>query len=334
MTPLPPSRSESKRLAILIPVFNDWESLSILLPEIDNALWANGLRGSVILVDDGSTLPFERASQLNPGTYRSVSTLELVRLRCNLGHQRAIAVGLAHLNEKHPDADFVVVMDGDGEDSPSDIPALVSELLKVDSCRVIFAARIKRFEGALFQSMYHVYRLLHWLLTGIHVRVGNFSVLDRSVLARLLTTPDLWNHYAAAIFRSRIPFTMLPIARGRRYAGKSHMQYSSLVSHGLSAIAVFGENVGARLAIAVSFIALLACLLLGAVLTVRLFTPLAIPGWATNAAGLLVVILFQALMALLVLMLLVLSGRSQARMIPLRDAGFFVESVQDLSKVP
>jgi polyisoprenyl-phosphate glycosyltransferase len=330
LTPLPPSRSESKRLAILIPVFNDWESLSILLPEIDNALWANGLRGSVILVDDGSTLPFERSSQLNPGTYRSVSTLELVRLRCNLGHQRAIAVGLAHLNEKHPDADFVVVMDGDGEDSPSDIPALVSELLKVDSCRVIFAARIKRFEGALFQSMYHVYRLLHWLLTGIHVRVGNFSVLDRSVLARLLTTPDLWNHYAAAIFRSRIPFTMLPIARGRRYAGKSHMQYSSLVSHGLSAIAVFGENVGARLAIAVSFIALLACLLLGAVLTVRLFTPC----WATNAAGLLVVILFQALMALLVLMLLVLSGRSQARMIPLRDAGFFVESVQDLSKVP
>jgi glycosyltransferase involved in cell wall biosynthesis len=316
------------RVAILIPIFNDWDSLAKLLPEIDASLGSAGLRGHVTVVDDGSTAP--RAGAMPPQDYRQLDAVDVVRLRCNLGHQRALAVGMAHLHKNGAGADSLVIMDGDGQDRPEYIPALLAELSRTQA-RVVFASRTKRFESLTFRLMYNVYRLIHWLLTGISVRVGNFSALSTTALPGLLVSPDLWNHYAAAVFRSRIHIATLPLLRGKRYLGETRMGYGALVAHGLSAIAVFGEIVGARLIVLFSAAVALAFILMAIVVLVRVFTDYAIPGWATNAFGLLVLFAMQAILSLLILTLIVLGSRSQARFIPLRDAEFYIESVGPLA---
>jgi glycosyltransferase involved in cell wall biosynthesis len=320
-----PDYLQQDRIAILIPVFDDWESLAKLLPEIDAVLGASSFEGHVIVVDDGSTLaaPTEFRRQSNS----HFSTLEFLRLRCNLGHQRAIAVGMTHLSSKlGAAAKAVVIMDGDGEDRPEDIPSLVTELFR-QQCDVVFAARTKRTEGYTFRLMYFVYRLVFWLLTGAEVRVGNFSALSRSALSRLVVSPDVWNHYAATVLRSRMRFSTLSLPRGKRYLGESHMRYSRLVAHGLSSVAIFGEVAGARLIILFSGVLAILLVLLGMELFVRLFTPYIIPGWATIATGVLLLFTLQGLLSVLIFALTVLGRRSQARTIPLRDAELFLESV-------
>jgi hypothetical protein len=176
----------------------------------------------------------------------SVSPVEILHLRANLGHQRAIALGLYHIHETHPGA-TVLVMDGDGEDRPADLPALLAEYERSGRRDAVFAARGKRMESFAFQFFYRLYRLLHLALTGIEVRVGNFSVLPPSALARLMAVSDLWNHYAAAVLRARLPRRLLPLARGSRLAGNSQMNFTGLLVHGLSAISVFSDHVSARL---------------------------------------------------------------------------------------
>ncbi len=112
------------RLHVLIPIFNDWSVVALLLPHVDRVLKEHGLEGDVLLVDDGSTVPPETFVCPPLEVLGSVGVLELRR---NLGHQRAIAVGLTYLYE-HFAPSIVVVMDGDGEDDPADIPRLVAKL--------------------------------------------------------------------------------------------------------------------------------------------------------------------------------------------------------------
>ncbi len=141
---------------------------------------------------------------------------------------------------------------------------------------------------------------------------------------------DTWNHYAASIFKSRIPYTMFPVARGKRLAGDSKMNFVGLVLHGLSAISVFAEIVGARLTLAIVGLVTLVFGLLAAVLAIRWGTTLAIPGWATTAAGLLLVIVLQMLTVALGLTLLVLFNRNNLSFLPLRDYRYFVGDIQKL----
>ncbi len=321
-----PSRQDS--IAILIPVFNDWESLARLLPEIDAVLGSASLEGHVTVVDDGSTVA--APNEFRHERYSHLPTVEIIRLSCNLGHQRAIAVGMTHLSKLGLGAKPIVIMDGDGEDRPEDIPCLVAELSR-QPCDVVFAARTKRTEGYTFRLMYQVYRLVFWLLTGISVRVGNFSALSCSALPRLVVSPDVWNHYAATVLRSRMRFPTLPLPRGKRYLGESHMRYSRLVAHGLSAVAVFSEVVGARLIILFSGVLAIWLVFLGMSLFARLFTTYVLPGWAAIATGVLILFTVQGLLSILIFALTVLGRRSQARIVPLRDAEPFIKSVVRLA---
>lgn len=315
-------------IAILIPVFNDWESLPKLLSEIDTTLGSVSLRGHVTVVDDGSTA--EAPDQIRRQTYSHLSPVEVVRLRCNLGHQRAIAVGMAHFCKADGRAKAVVIMDGDGEDRPEDIPRLVDELFR-QQCDVVFAARTKRTESYTFRWMYQVFRLIFWLLTGTSVRVGNFSALSSSALMRLVLSPDVWSHYAASVLHSRMRFATLPLPRGKRYFGQSHMRYSRLVAHGLSSVAVFDEVVAARLIILSSGMFAILSILLSAELFANLFTAHAIPAWLVIATGVLMLLTMQGLLSTLIFALTVLGSRSQARFLPLRDAEPFILSVVRLA---
>jgi polyisoprenyl-phosphate glycosyltransferase len=314
------------RVVVVIPVFNDWESFRQLLRDID-AIGHGGVRDlSVIAVDDGSTepLPDDLAARLQ---LRHVRSLSLVRLKCNLGHQRAIAIGLALAVQA--EADAVVVMDADGEDRPQDIRLLVEQHIAKPGY-LIAARRAQRSEGPLFRVSYSLYKKVFRLLTGQDISFGNFSLIPMHLAKRLVCVPSLWNHFAATLLRSRLPLSLVPSVRGRRYAGQSKLNFVNLIVHGLSAISVFSDAMLTRLLL--FFVLATSAGMLAAVVVVglRLFTDLATPGWASSVLGSVAVISLQALLLTMMSAFLVLSTRSTIVLPPNEHAKGFVDEVVTL----
>jgi len=308
-------------LVILIPVYNDWVPCASVLAALDEIFATRDERPSVLLVDDGSIEPWSPVTHLSVPHLGSVSVLHLRR---NIGHQRAICVGLSYLADQASD-DSVLVMDGDGEDDPRDVARLVDASRAAGARSVVFAERTRRSETLTFRLFYALYRWVHRLLTGHRVRVGNFSIVPRPVLRALVAVPELWSHYAAAVFVSRQPYTMIPTQRARRLSGRSSMNMVSLVTHGLSAVAVFSDVVGTRLLIASLSLAGLMGLGIVLVVGIRLLTDLAIPGWATYAAGLLAVMLLQAILFAAMSSFVALGARRAATVLPIRDYALYVD---------
>ncbi len=280
-------RKPAADLVFLIPVYNDWEAVALLLTRLDRVLADRPQVIHVLLIDDGSTQPC-RPDEL-PHAFAIIQRLDVLVLRRNLGHQRAIAVGLAFIDAQL-ECTAVVVMDGDGEDAPEDIPKLLARFDDHQQRRIVFAARTRRSEGLTYRAFYHLYRWLHYVLTGIPVRVGNFSVISFASLHRLVVVPELWNHYAASVFASRLPIDMVPTHRAQRLLGSSKMRFTDLAIHGLSAISVFSDRVGVRLLIAASVLVIASIAGLAVVVGLKLCTSVAIPGWATYTSGLLLIV--------------------------------------------
>jgi polyisoprenyl-phosphate glycosyltransferase len=311
---------------ILIPIFNDWAAAARLLTELDAVLGRAGRDARVLLVDDGSSeLP---PPELAPPAPARLRTIEILQLRRNVGHQRAIAIGLSHA-EASIACDAVVVMDGDGEDRPEDVPRLLEELETNGGRALVFAERLRRSEGPLFVTMYALYRWLHRLLTGERVRFGNFSAIPQPFMSRLVAMSDLWNHYAAAVIKSRIPYATIVTTRGLRYSGATKMNYVALVTHGLSAMSVFGERIGVRL--------LAATLAAACVVFTGIVASMFASWWSGTAAswvpyvlGFLVLLLAQALAVSLAFVFIILSGRDSSAFLPLRDYVYFVAQVLDI----
>src|SRR5262249_31404034 len=141
--------------------------------------------------------------------WSAIEQVRLLELRRNVGHQRAIVLGLAYLHRRN-ECDAVVVMDADGEDLPSDVPRLVEQFEAAGRRAIVFAERRRRTESLLFRVFYWLYRQLHVVLTGLRVRVGNFCIMPASAVASLVAVPETWNHVAAAVFKSRLPYETLP----------------------------------------------------------------------------------------------------------------------------
>jgi len=310
------SKTRHDKLIFLIPVYNDWTAVSLLLPLLERELNGSGLRADILMVDDGSTI--SRPATFEQTAFTSIESIEILSLRRNLGHQRAIAVGLSYI-EANRLAYAVVVMDCDGQDDPRDVPRLVKACIANGGEKIIFAARTRRSESLWFRTFYHLYRLVHFLLTGLPVRVGNFSIIPWGALNRLVAVSELWNHYAAAVHKARLPMALVTTKRSARLEGRTQMDVVALVVHGLSAMAVFGDRIGVRLLIVMSLGMALVGGGLIAVFAVRLSTALAIPGWATYATGLLLLMLMQMLLVVLVFAFMILAARDTASMLPARD---------------
>ncbi|MGC1273113.1 MAG: glycosyltransferase [Planctomycetaceae bacterium] len=309
---------------VAIPLFNDWTVAAELLRRLDEHLPAGG---RVLLIDDGSTEPCPEP--FLPTSPLGFERVEVLTLRRNMGHQRAIALGLSFL-EGERRFDSVVIMDGDGEDDPSDVPRLLAQLGSESRPKIVFAERTRRAEDLVFRLGYQAYRLVHRALTGVPVKVGNFSALNRQAVRRLVVSPDLWNHYAAAAFRSKTPVELVPTRRSRRIAGRSRMDLVGLVAHGLSAISVFREVVCTRLLLAATALLAVLCFGIAATVAIRLGTGLAIPGWATTAAGLLAAMVLQVLTLIALVVFSLLGSREAATVLPARDATWFLDGFRTL----
>lgn len=310
------------QVSILIPVYDDWESLAHLLRDIHAQLGGASFTYDVTVIDDASPTHMPQLS--NENRPANCVAIQLLRLRKNVGHQRAIAVGLVEMHSR-ADADFVIVMDGDGEDAPQHIPLLLEASLENDGSAIVFARRSKRLEGTGFRIGYELYCGLHRVLVGEVPRVGNFSVIPARFIPALVVDANLWNHYAATVLASRLPQKRVRIPRSKRYAGKSKLNFNALVVHGISALACYSERIGVRALAASSVLLALIFLAVLVVSGIRLFTPLAIPGWASTVTGFLLTFSLQVLTLALAFCLLILARRQDVGFVPLRDAAFYVE---------
>ena len=321
------SRKTGATTYVLIPIFNDWSALEMLLPLLDAALHHAGRQVDVLILDDASTLT--RGAGLEALSFRAIQRVRILELRRNLGHQRALAVGLAYV-DAHRLASTVVVMDGDGEDAPADVPRLLDRCDAEQGRQVIFAERRRRSESMIFRAFYWLYRVTHVVMTGRRVRIGNFSVLPGYLLHRLVVVSELWNHYAAAVLKARLPFVMVPTSRANRLEGRSSMSYVSLVVHGLSAISVYNEIIGVRALAAALALIVLSVAGIAVIVWVRVFSDLAIPGWATTGVGVMLVILLQAVLFSMVFSFITLASRQGLSFLPARDYTYFVDKVVDV----
>jgi hypothetical protein len=252
----------------------------------------------------------------------NIHQVRLIRLRNNLGHQRAIAIGLVEAAEDGS-FDAVLVADSDGEDRPSDMARLLAEH-RARPDAIVVARRSKRSEGLRFRAFYAVYKTVFRLFTGKQINFGNFVLLPRFALTRIVNMSETWNHLAASILYSRIPLSAVGCHRGTRYAGTSSMNLIGLLIHGLSAVSVFSDFVLVRMLLASAAITGLAIVTALTAIMIRLTTDLAIPGWASNVVGISMIMLFQSILFSMVALLTMLRDRSSVGFVPSAHGKMFV----------
>lgn len=309
-------------LALVIPVFDDWASVAALLTAIDECPALGDTTFYVILVNDGgASADREQVETLRCRRIRQIEVFDLV---CNLGHQRAIAVGLVGA-EILGSVAGVIVMDGDGEDRPEDIPGLLRAARERPG-HIVCARRSKRSEPWLFRLGYWGYKLAFRALTGVRIGFGNFCYIPASLLSAVVHSPSTWNHLAASILRSRIPVVNVDTVRGRRLAGEFKMNFTSLILHGMSAISVYADLALVRIVLATLAIACVTLVGMLIVVAERLLTNLAIPGWASNVFGSLTIILLESFVFATIAVFMLLNARSTKPIIPAVDAMQFVAS--------
>ena len=222
-----------KKFIILIPLFNDWKSVSKLLNEINSQVINWNVDVSVIIVNDAST---ETRSGLE-SNYEKIKSVKILNMKENRVHQRCIASGLKYIYENE-DFDRVIVMDADGEDRPEELNDFFNKAQE-NSKMTITGNRFKRSEGIVFKILYEVHKLLTLVFTGKLIKFGNFTCLPKDHVKQLIQKPYLWNSYSSSVVRTINDRTFIPSKRGLRYVLPSKMNFTGLVFHSLAIISVF-----------------------------------------------------------------------------------------------
>jgi len=229
-----------KKFIILIPLYNDWKSVSKLLNEIDVQINNWEAEVSIFLVNDAST---EERSSLD-SNYKKIKSVKILNMKENRVHQRCIAAGLKYIS-KNEKFDHVIIMDADGEDRPEELNAFYKKTLENPNI-TITGNRFKRSEGLVFKTLYEVHKVLTLIFTGKLIKFGNFTCLPKSHVDQLIQKPYLWNSYSSSIVRANNERTFIPSTRGLRYVLPSKMNFFALIFHSLAIISVFKNVVIAR----------------------------------------------------------------------------------------
>ena len=226
-----------KKFKILIPLYNDWKSVSKLLNEIDSQTNNWDAEVSIIIVNDAST---EKKSGLE-SIFKKIKSVKILNMKKNQVHQRCIATGLKYICENE-DFDRVIIMDADGEDRPEELNDFFKKA-KENPNMTITGNRFKRSEGFVFKVLYEAHKLLTLIFTGKLIKFGNFSCLPKNHVQQLVQKPYLWNSYSSSVVRTIDERTFIPSTRGIRYVLPSKMNIFALIFHSLSIISVFRNAV-------------------------------------------------------------------------------------------
>ena len=225
------------KIVILIPVFNDFKSASKLIKEIDINISELKVEISVIVVNDAST----EEKILETKNLNNIKSLKLINMRNNRGHARCIASGLKHISENE-DFDYVIPMDGDGEDRPEEIKNFV-EKIKDNPKKSIVGERVKRSEGLIFKICYFLHKIITFTFTGKFIKFGNFTCLTKETVKKLIEEKATWSSFSGSLAKIENNLINSPSIRGSRYFGPSKMSFINLIKHSLAIIAVFKSSV-------------------------------------------------------------------------------------------
>ena len=222
-----------KKTKILIPVYNDWKSVFKLLEEINVQLDGWEAHLSVIIINDAST----EERPINNSLLKNLKSIHIINMKENRGHARCNAAGLKYIN-KNEDFDYIIIMDGDGEDRPAELGTLLCKSYENPE-KVITADRVKRSEGFFFKFCYLVHKYLTFTLAGQSIKFGNYSCLPKFAVNVMIKDAATWSSFSGAVAKLFKDRKSIPSIRGKRFFGPSKMSFINLLKHSLSIIAVF-----------------------------------------------------------------------------------------------
>ncbi len=224
------------KLKILIPVFNDWQSVFKLLEDINFNVSSLDHEISVIIINDASNHDRKKEDK----NLDNISSVKILNMKTNQGHARCIATGLKYVFQKE-DFDYVIPMDGDGEDRPEEIREFINRIQNSNG-KPIVGERIKRSENLIFKICYQLHKLITFTFTGKSIKFGNFTCLPKSTVEKLINEKATWNSFSGSLTKLEDNLISIPSTRGTRYFGPSKMSFYNLIKHSLSIISVFRKT--------------------------------------------------------------------------------------------
>ncbi len=221
------------KIKILVPIYNDWQSASKLLDEIENNISDLDHEISVIIVNDAST--HDRLEEQKD--FKNLHSIKILNMKINQGHARCIATGLKYIFEKE-DFDYVIPMDGDGEDRPEEIKEFINQIDNSNNNPIV-GERVKRSEKLFFKICYQLHKLITLTFTGKSIKFGNYTCLPKSTVEKMVKEKATWNSFSGSLKKIEKNLFPMPSTRGSRYFGPSKMSFLNLIKHSLSIMSVF-----------------------------------------------------------------------------------------------
>ena len=231
------------KIKILIPVYNDWQSVSKLVDEINSLSIDRKFEISIIIVNDASN----HDRQEEDKNLENIQSIKILNMKINQGHSRCIATGLKYIYEKE-NFDYVIPMDGDGEDRPQEIKEFLNQIENSNN-KTLIGVRIKRSESPMFKICYHLHKLITLTFTGKLIKFGNYTCLPKKTVEKLINEKATWNSFSGSLTKIEKDLLSVPSIRGERYFGPSKMSFFNLLKHSLSIISVFKKTVLIRSAL-------------------------------------------------------------------------------------
>ena len=224
------------KIKIVVPIFNDWQSASKLLDEIDNNISDLDHEVSVIIVNDASTHDRQKEQK----DFNNIHSIKILNMKINQGHARCIATGLKYIFEKE-EFDYIIPMDGDGEDRPEEIKEFLKQI-KNSNNNPIVGERVKRSEKLIFKICYQLHKLITLTFTGKSIKFGNYTCLPKSIVEKMINEKATWNSFSGSLKKVENNLFSISSVRGNRYFGPSKMSFFNLIKHSLSIMSVFRKT--------------------------------------------------------------------------------------------
>jgi len=231
------------KIKILIPVYNDWQSVSKLVDDINSLSIDRKFEISIIIVNDASN----HDRQEEDKNLENIQSIKILNMKINQGHSRCIATGLKYIYEKE-NFDYVIPMDGDGEDRPQEIKEFLNQIENSNN-KTLIGVRIKRSESTMFKICYQFHKLITLTFTGKLIKFGNYTCLPKKTVEKLINEKATWNSFSGSLTKIEKDLLSVPSIRGERYFGPSKMSFFNLLKHSLSIISVFKKTVLIRSAL-------------------------------------------------------------------------------------